>query len=69
MPFFSTNAYLTDASRFWIWIVLTVPSTALAFAFYLFRRWRDEARNRKAKLFDSEIELSKLIHSAANGAA
>ncbi|KAH0536480.1 hypothetical protein FGG08_006661 [Glutinoglossum americanum] len=35
MPFFSTNPYLTTATRFWLWVVLSVPSTAIAFAIYL----------------------------------
>jgi hypothetical protein len=34
MPFFATNPWLDKATRFWVWVALTLPSTGLAFAFY-----------------------------------
>lgn len=44
MPFFTTNTYLTNARHFWIWIALTVPTTAIAYAVYHFWRQHDEKR-------------------------
>lgn len=34
MPFFSNNKWLAETSRLWVWIALTVPSTAACFLFY-----------------------------------
>ncbi|KAL4868022.1 hypothetical protein BDV12DRAFT_109311 [Aspergillus spectabilis] len=42
MPFFSNNEWLEDASRFWIWIVMTVPSTGACFLFY--QKWISKSR-------------------------
>ena len=38
MPFFSSNEYLSNDTAAWIWVVLTMPTTAIAYAFYHF--WR-----------------------------
>jgi hypothetical protein len=35
MPFFSNSDYLKDVGKLWVWIVLTVPSTVVAFLIYL----------------------------------
>jgi hypothetical protein len=34
MPFFADSSYLRPVSRFWVWVALTVPSTAIAFTTY-----------------------------------
>ncbi len=46
MPFNSNNMWLHEASRFWIWTVLAIPSTGLAFAFYFYRRDRNAVKDR-----------------------
>jgi cytochrome c oxidase assembly factor CtaG len=60
MPFFANAAYLKNVSRFWIWVVLTVPSTSLAFVF--FRVWQRRERQRKvdsdARKSDPEVQSS-----------
>jgi len=48
MPFFSTNEWLADVSKFWVWVTLTVPSTALAFAFYTYWKRRGEKAEAKS---------------------
>ena len=65
MPFFNNNAYVSSASRFWIWIVLTIPSTALAFSFYVYRRRYEDARNRRKKELDDELELSEVVRGSS----
>lgn len=49
MPFFATNEYLTDARQVWIWTVLTVLTTAVAYAFYYFWRKHDEKGEPKRR--------------------
>ena len=34
MPFFGDDTSLSSPSKFWIWVVLTLPATAAAFGFY-----------------------------------
>lgn len=43
MPFFD-NDWMKGPSRFWLWIVITIPSTVLAFAFYFYRQSRNDAK-------------------------
>ena len=50
MPFFSSNTWLQDSNRFWVWIVLTIPCTGLAFAFYLFRKSRNATKDKELGL-------------------
>ena len=50
MPSLSYNEWLQGTSRFWVWIVLTVPCTGLAFAFYLFRKSRNAAKDKELEL-------------------
>jgi hypothetical protein len=59
MPFFANNEWLGDASRFWVWVILTVPSTALAFAFYIYWKRHNDARNGKMTLPESDFELGE----------
>jgi hypothetical protein len=44
MPFFSTNRWTNDTGKIWIWIVLTVPSTVVAFLFYILWKRREDGR-------------------------
>ena len=46
-PFFNTNPYMTSTHRFWIWVLLTVPSTAGAFIIYWFLTGRRRRRIKK----------------------
>lgn len=74
MPFFSENKWMGSATRFWLWIVLSVPSTAACFAFY--EMWRRRAQKmaqaqREARETQEGIALARLTPSAptANGHA
>jgi len=58
MPFFATNQWLGDTSKFWVWVVLTVPSTALAFAFYWYFKRHADQKASKVKPFKDAIEMS-----------
>jgi hypothetical protein len=51
MPFFTSSQYLDTPQRFWIWIVLTIPSTI--FAFFIYRRVMQK-ETAKYKLVDTE---------------
>ena len=42
MPFFTDNGWLSQMSRLWVWLALTIPSTGLAFGFYFYWRRRDQ---------------------------
>ena len=47
MPFFGEDGWMRNVSRFWLWIAITVPTTALCFTFYVV--WgKKEARRKKA---------------------
>ena len=50
MPFFEND--LKQVSRLWLWVVLTVPSTMIAFIFYFWRQSRDNAKSTE------DIELT-----------
>lgn len=52
MPFFATNKYLSDGRTVWIWIVLTLPTTAMAYAVYYLRNKREleKAQEKKGRL-------------------
>ncbi|KAJ9620743.1 hypothetical protein H2204_012153 [Knufia peltigerae] len=57
MPFFSQNSWMGEASRVWLWVALTIPATALAFAFYQF--WKARQGIRASRLEDATAaELS-----------
>ncbi|KAJ5698394.1 hypothetical protein N7462_000399 [Penicillium macrosclerotiorum] len=59
MPFFSNNEWLEDASRFWIWIVMTVPSTGACFLFY--HKWIAKSqRSDIANDIHLETQISRL---------
>jgi len=61
MPFFSDNPWLKDASKFWLWVVLTVPSTGLAFAFYVYWKRRSEEKFKRAlKPVDDGTEMGEV---------
>jgi hypothetical protein len=60
MPFFATNKYLTDDQQVWVWVVLTVPSTGVAYAFYHFWRKREE---NKPPNKDRDLEMNHIRDS------
>lgn len=64
MPFFSKNGWMSEASRVWLWVVLTVPSTALAFAFYQYWRRRHEIAITRSKDI-SAAEMGDMLNGAA----
>lgn len=57
MPFFSSNPYLADVNKVWIWVVLTVSCTGIAYTFYHLWRKRDE-NGKTAKSKDIEMTRS-----------
>jgi hypothetical protein len=54
MPFFTGNSWIGSANKIWVWVVLTVPSTGLAFMFYVY--WRRREMARKAENDDIELD-------------
>ncbi|KAH8819290.1 hypothetical protein F5884DRAFT_743706 [Xylogone sp. PMI_703] len=66
MPLFSSNKWLSEVDRFWIWIALTVPSTGLAFAFHYFWKQRGEEAGRKNTPLN-DIETGRV--NGASGAS
>lgn len=65
MPFFSQSAWMGEASRIWLWFVLTVPSTALAFAFYQFWKRRHEVAVSRSK-DEGAAEMGEILDGVAN---
>lgn len=59
MPFFSTASWMTHAARFWLWIVLTVPSTGLAILFYKYWRNRRDHKQKKNPNLKHKAESQK----------
>jgi hypothetical protein len=60
MPFFSGNAWLNEVSTFWLWVVLTVPSTGLAFLFYLYWKRRGERLPKREAGSEGGIEIGEV---------
>jgi hypothetical protein len=58
MPFFSNSNWMSDTSRVWVWVALTIPSTFLAFAFYTYWKNRDQQRRDST---EDGAELGDLI--------
>ncbi|KIW87110.1 uncharacterized protein Z519_12221 [Cladophialophora bantiana CBS 173.52] len=48
MPLFAQDDYLTNGAKVWVWVVCTVPSTCVAFAFYSYWRPRHELRKKNS---------------------
>lgn len=63
MPFFANNKYMTDYRRVWIWAVLTVPSTTVAYAFYHF--WRKREGKKKPKMGE-DLEMNHVDGGVAH---
>lgn len=63
MPFFATNKYLTDDQQVWVWVVLTVPSTCIAYAFYHF--WRKREGSKPAEK-DLDLEMNHIGNLSAS---
>jgi len=54
MPFFATNKYLSNITKFWVWVALTIPSTSLSFLFYI--RWNmKESKRKRAAISEEEM--------------
>jgi len=67
MPFFGENMYLSSANRVWIWVLLTVPSTAGAFLFYW---WLTRRRGKRiSKEMNAEAVATALPRSSSIAAA
>jgi hypothetical protein len=56
MPFFTSTNYMQATSRFWIWIVLTVPCTAFLFLFFIWWKMRKAKRAHHASLDQESVE-------------
>lgn len=73
MPFFSENEWMSHASRFWLWIVLSVPSTAACFAFYdMWRRRAQKAARVQRAAYETRehgVALGDLPTTMPNGHA
>ncbi|KAG5659918.1 hypothetical protein KAF25_003440 [Fusarium avenaceum] len=48
MPFFDNDNWLSQASRFWVWVALTFPFTIACFIFY--KVWQGRARKNSSAL-------------------
>jgi hypothetical protein len=55
MSFFDQNEWIGEVSRIWLWFVLTVPCTGLAFAFYKYWKSRHDAAIRSKDLTAAEM--------------
>ncbi|CRJ86159.1 hypothetical protein BN1723_000085 [Verticillium longisporum] len=64
MPFFSDNEWMGHASRFWIWVVFSVPSTVACFIFYSIWRKRAQELVREA---EDGVPLQGLPNIRQNG--
>jgi hypothetical protein len=54
MPFFAMDHWMGNTNKFWVWAVLTIPSTTLCFMFYMF--WgRKESKKRREPLDEEEM--------------
>jgi hypothetical protein len=58
MPFFDDDPWMKKVNKFWVWIILTVPCTALAFTFYMMWRKRETDRKKK-RADDTMIEMQE----------
>jgi hypothetical protein len=57
-PFFSQHRWMNEAKQIWIWVVLTIPSTILAFIFYAYwkrRQWLRKKATDKVENFGSRM--------------
>lgn len=64
MPFFSNSSYLSTPQRFWIWLLLTIPSTAIAFSIY----WAVTQRQKRRKPIHPE-EANKAVEREGSNEA
>jgi hypothetical protein len=60
MPFFTSNNYLSESTTVWVWVVFTVPTTAIAYAFYRFWSTR-ESKTDSRRCKDREVNHSESI--------
>ncbi|OCK94766.1 uncharacterized protein K441DRAFT_659661 [Cenococcum geophilum 1.58] len=48
------NHWMSNTNKFWVWAVLTIPSTTLCFMFYIF--WgQKESKKRREPLDEEEM--------------
>lgn len=59
MPFFTQIPWIDNISRFWIWFALTIPSTGLVFAFYIYWKRRGELKSKQQLSREEGVELHK----------
>lgn len=60
MPFFNQEAWLSDPAKIWLWVVLTIPTTALsAFVYFLFTR-KELKRNAQSSQGDQGDEIESI---------
>jgi hypothetical protein len=58
MPFITSSEWAGDASRVWLWVVLTVPATVLAYAFYVYWKSRDSRTRKKDSGPEEGVEMN-----------
>ena len=56
MPFFSQTPWMVTVDRVWLWVVLTIPSTIVAFAIYYLYGRRGEKETEMDK--DNDIGMN-----------
>ena len=56
---------MQSVSKFWLWIVLTVPATTLCFTFYFI--WNRREENRKRKPLDDDEQVREMIDRDVEG--
>jgi hypothetical protein len=59
MPFFTSNTYLSHASRLWIWVVLTMLSTGICFVIYF--QWSKNEAKRKRESIRKDEEMLNIV--------
>ena len=64
MPFFTETHWMQNLGKVWVWIALTVPSTALSFTFFIMWSRKDMERKRAAD--DEEMVLFRSPNTATN---
>ena len=60
MPFFAEYPWMKNVKRMWIWVILTLPTTALAVTFYYVYTRKNLSIRKVPEDIDSDIELSRI---------
>ncbi|RYP11601.1 hypothetical protein DL766_010026 [Monosporascus sp. MC13-8B] len=53
IPFFGENEWMNDSSKVWLWVVLTIPSTAILFLVYWWRKRQGLRTSRQEEELES----------------